>query len=88
MMEDLFNILIMSHLQYHQLTGVTSTTTISIILYPIQSTGVLLYAGDVTRSRSTDFIVLTLSNSQVEFKYNLAISGPARIMSNPVSSYV
>ena len=74
----------MSHLQYHQLTGVTSTTTRSIIFYPIQSTGVLLYAGDVTRS--TDFIVLTLSNSPVEFRYNLG-SGPARIVSNPVSMY-
>ena len=73
-----------SHLRYRQLTGITSTTTISITFYPIQSTGVLLYAGDVTRS--TDFIALTLSNSRVEFRYNLG-SGPARIVSNPVSMY-
>ena len=60
----------------------TSTTTIRVTFYPIQPTGVLLYAGDVTRS--TDFISLTLSNSQVEFRYNLG-SGPVHIVSNPVS---
>ena len=54
------------------------------MFYPIQPTGVLLYAGDVTRS--TDFISLTLKNSQVEFRYNLG-SGPARIISSPVSLY-
>ena len=73
-----------SHLRYHQLTGVTSTTTIRVTFYPIQSTGVILYAGDVTRS--ADFIALTLSNSRVEFRYNLG-SGPVRILSNPVSMY-
>ena len=73
-----------SHLRYSQLTGVTSTTTIRITFYPIQPTGVLLYAGDVTRS--TDFISLTLTNSRVEFRNNLG-SGPARIMSSPVSMY-
>ena len=71
-------------MRYHQLTGIISTTTIRITFYPIQPTGVLLYAGDVTRS--TDFISLALSNSRVEFRYNLG-SGPARIMSSPVSMY-
>ena len=82
-MQDSINS-ITSHLQYRQLTGVTSTTTIRVTFYPIQSTGVLLYAGDVTRS--TDFIALTLSNSRVELRYNLG-SGPAHIVSNPVSIY-
>ena len=44
----------------------------------------LLYAGDVTRS--TDFISIALSNSQVEFRYNLG-SGPVCIVSNPVSMH-
>ena len=73
-----------SHLRYRQLTGITSTTTIRVTFFPIQSAGVILYAGDVTRS--TDFIALTLSNSRVEFRYNLG-SGLARIVSNPVSLY-
>ena len=73
-----------SHLRYRHLTGVTSTTTIRVTFYPIQSTGVILYAGDVTRS--TDFIALTLSNSLVEFRYNLG-SGSVRIVSNPVSMF-
>ena len=80
-MQDPF--IIMSHLQYCHLTGVTSTTTIRVTFYPIQSTGVLLYAGDVTRS--TDFIALTLSNSRMDFRQNLG-SGPARIVSNAVST--
>ena len=73
-----------SHLRYRQLTDVTSTTTIRVKFFPIQSAGVILYAGDVTRS--TDFIALTLSNSRVEFRYNLG-SGLARIVSNPVNLY-
>ena len=73
-----------SHLRYCQLTGVTSTTTIRVTFYPIQSTGVILYAGDVTRP--ADFIALTLSNSRVEFRYNLG-SGPAHIVSTPFSMY-
>ena len=71
-------------MRYHQLSDVISTTTIRITFYPIQPTGVLLYSGDVTRS--TDFISLSLTNSRVEFRYNLG-SGPARIVSSPVNMY-
>ena len=71
-------------MRYHQLSDVISTTTIRITFYPIQPTGVLLYSGDITRS--TDFISLSLTSSQVEFRYNLG-SGPARIVSSPVNMY-
>ena len=68
-----------SFIRYSSPTDIISTTEIELIFNPLSHTGILLYLGDVTKSR--DFLSLSLVNGHVEFRYDLG-SSPAVIISN------
>eukprot|EP00118_Oscarella_pearsei_P002875 m.12012 g.12012 ORF g.12012 m.12012 type:complete len:1882 (+) comp23764_c1_seq1:56-5701(+) len=65
-----------SYLTFSRLTGVARTTNIQVYVRPTHHTGLLLYAG----SNSRDFLLLSLQDGHVDFRYDLG-SGLALIRS-------